>query len=229
VNRRRAVLAVAGTLVALSGGAPVLATTPPTSPPPQPTTTVPPRIASGAIRAAKVGWSRFVADNFAVPTSVPDPCPLLAADVATGSVAAVGLIPSDLPFTVELYTDWTGGAITGIVCGVDLDRAASPAGATGYAVEATLLDGQVTFPQYVASVQGNNTPIVQSAELGGETVARCRSDPSLCLASWHGNGLVVTVVLEGPRTDESESQVAQLLASVVRRVVANLAAVPVAP
>ncbi len=166
-----------------------------------------------------------MADNFATPNAVTDPCPLLVSDAATSGVQALGLVPSALPFGVALYRDQTGAGIIGIRCGVDLAAAANPAGSTGFAVEATLLDGQAVFPQYVVRVAGQNTPITPSPELGGETITRCRFQPTVCVASWHNRGLVVTVRLDGPRTDASETQTRQLLATVAPLVVTNLAAV----
>jgi hypothetical protein len=198
-------------------------TTPPT------TTTLPAPISAEAIRAAKVGWSRFVADNFATPNAVTDPCPLLAPDAATAGVQALGLVPSALPFGVALYRDQTGAGIIGVRCGVDLAAAANPAGSTGFAVEATLLDGQAVFPQYVVRVAGQNTPVTPAPDLGGDTIARCRFQPTVCVASWHNRGLVVTVRLDGPRTDASEAQTRQLLATIAPEVVTNLAAVTPPP
>jgi hypothetical protein len=192
-------------------------------------TTAPPAITAESIRAAKVGWSRFVADNFAVPTAVPDPCPLLAVEAATAGVQALGLVPSALPYGVRLYRDATGAGVIGIACGVDLARAPDPPGSTGYVVEVTLLDGQAVFPQYVVRVAGQNTPITPSPELGGDVVNRCRNDPQVCVASWHADGLVVTARLDGPRTDQSEAQVRAYLVAIVPQVVANLASVSAAP
>ena len=124
------------------------------------TTTVPPAgISNDAIRDAKVGWAQFVADNFATPDAILDPCPLLTVDAANAGVSALGLVPSDLPFGVSLYRDATGVGIIGIACGADLADAASPPGATLFAVEVTLLDGQAVFPQYVVRVGGQDTPI----------------------------------------------------------------------
>lgn len=228
---------VAATAVSVLLGVSASATTPPSSTvpptveappvtePPAPTSTAP-TLDSTAVRNAKVGWARFVADNFATPTSVPDPCPLLAAEAATGGVAALGLTPTDLPFGVAIYNDTVGAGITGIRCGVDFNKTPTPSGATSYAVEVTVLDGQATFPQYVTRVAGNNTPITQAPELGGEVIGRCRNEPAVCVASWHSRGLVVTVRLDGPRTDQSEAQARQMLAALVPPVVANVAAVP---
>ena len=191
VHTARAAVAVA----ALTVGGTATASSPSTAPPLAP-------IADDAIRAAKVGWSRFVADNFAVPTAVPDPCPLLTVDAANSGVAGLGLVATDLPFGVSLYRDATGAGIISILCGADLAKAPSPPGATLLAVEVTLLDGQAVFPQYVVRVAGNGTPISASPELGGDVIARCRNDPQYCVASWHSDGLVVTsssTGLEGPR------------------------------
>jgi hypothetical protein len=189
----------------------------------------PPTVTSAQVRAAKVGWSRFVADNFATPDAVQDPCPLLAPDVAVTRVQALGLVPSALPYGVALYRDATGAGIIGIVCGNDLTDAQNPPESTSFAVEATLLDGRAVFPQHVLRAAGQGTGIFASPELGGEVITRCRTDPFLCLASWHRNGLVVTVKLDGPRTEQSEAQALQLLVAVAPTVVANLAAVPPPP
>ena len=82
------------------------------------------------------------------------------------------------------------------------------------------------FPQYVVRVGGQDTPIERApAELGGEGFGRCRNDAQFCVASWHADGLIVTVKLDGPRTEESEAQVRQLLVTIAPQVVANLAAV----
>ena len=188
------------------------------------TTAVPTAVSEAAIRAAKVGWSRFVADNFATPNAILDPCPLMTVDDANGGVAGLALTPTDLPYAVSLYRDTVGTGIIGITCGADLSRASSPAGATLFAVEVTILDGQAVFPQYVERVAGRNTPIERAApELGGEMFARCRDQ--FCAAGWHSDGLIVTVKLDGPRTAESEAQVRQLLVTVAPQVVANLATV----
>jgi hypothetical protein len=195
-------------------------TVPPTTAPP--TTAVPVVIPEEAIRAAKVAWSRFVADNFATPLSIPEPCPLLTAQAATAHVTAAGLVPSVLPYGPSLYRDATGAGIVGIACGVDLARTADPLDSTGLVVEATLLDGQAEFPQYVVRVAGPDTPIVPSSQLGGETAGRCRTQPTVCVASWHGDGLVITVRLDGPRTDASLDQTYRVLLTVVPDVVANL-------
>jgi hypothetical protein len=189
----------------------------------------PPTITSAQVRAAKVGWSRFVADNFATPDAVQEPCPLVAADGAVARVQALGLVPSALPFGVALYRDATGAGIIGIVCGNDLTDPQNPPESTSFAVEATLLDGQAVFPQHVLRAAGQGTGITASPELGGEIIARCRTDQFVCVASWHRNGLVVTVKLDGPRTDQSEAQVRQLLIAVAPAVVSNLAAVPSPP
>jgi len=210
------------TVVVLVVGGTSNATSPSTAPPPGP-------ITQDAIRDAKVGWSRFVADNFAVPTAVPDPCPLLPVDAANSGVSGLGLVPTDLPYGVSLSRDATGAGIIGIVCGADLAQGASPAGATLLAVEVTLLDGQAVFPQYVVRVAGTDTPIAGSPQLGGDAIVRCRNDPQYCVASWHSGGLIVTVKLDGPRSDASEAQVAQLLVTIAPQVVANLAAVTSTP
>ena len=178
------------------------------------------------MRAAKVGWAWFVAANFATPSAVLDACPLAPAESVTAAVAGQGLVPSIRPSGVALYRDSVGTGIVGIVCGVDLSASADPAGSTGYAVEVTLLDGLAVFPQYVARVEGSNTPIVRSAELGGETAARCRTEPTVCVASWHRDGVVVTVRLDGPRTDASVDQTHRVLLAIVPEVLAGLAAVP---
>jgi hypothetical protein len=206
---------VAGTTTVAAPATTVAATT---------TTAVPTPVSEAAIRAAKVGWSRFVADNFATPNAILDPCPLMTVDVANGGVAGLGLTPTDLPYSVSLYRDTVGTGIIGITCGADLSKAASPAGATLFVVEVTILDGQAVFPQYVERVAGRNTPIERAApELGGEMFARCRDQ--FCAAGWHSDGLIVTVKLDGPRTAESEAQVRQLLVTVAPQVVANLATV----
>jgi len=216
-----AIAAMAVTVGAGATGGPVLATSePPAGEPPAFV------IDATTIRAAKVGWARFVADNFATPTAVPDPCPLLVAESMTGSIAAVGLVATDLPFGVALYDDNVGAGIAGVRCGVDLAKTPTPSGATSYAVEVAVLDGQATFPQYVARVIGNNTPIVQTPELSGETSGRCRNEPRVCVASWHAAGLVVSVRLDGPRTDESPAQTMSVLAAVVPQVIANLGQTP---
>ena len=202
----------------MSAPAAALGVLPSTPAPPSPVT-------AEAVRAAKVGWSRFVADNFAVPTAVPDPCPLLSAETAAAQVQALGLVPSILPYSASLYRDATGAGIIGIACGVDLATAADPAGSTGLVVEVTLLDGQAVFPQYVVRVVGQNTPIEQSVELGGDLIGRCRNEVPVCVASWHRAGLIVTVRLGGARTDQSEAQVRQTLVVVVPQVLVNLAAV----
>lgn len=192
----------------------------------RPSTPAPPApVTAEAIRAAKVGWSRFVADNFAVPTAVPDPCPLLSAEAAAAQVQTLGLVPSILPYSASLYRDATGTGIIAIACGVDLATAADPPGSAGFVVEVTLLDGQAVFPQYVVRITGQNTPIGQSPELGGDVIGRCRNEIPVCVASWHRAGLIVTVRLGAARTDQSEAQVRQLLVTVVPEVVANLAAV----
>ncbi len=210
------------TVVVLAVGGTATATSLSTAPPPGP-------ITEDAIRNAKVGWSRFVADNFAVPTAVLDPCPLLPVEAANAGVAGLGLVPTDLPYLVSLYRDATGTGIIGIACGADLAQRASPDGATLLAVEVTMLDGQAVFPQYVVRVAGNNTPIAGSPQLGGDAIVRCRNDPQYCVASWHSDGLIVTVKLDGPRSDGSEAQVAQLLVTIAPQVVANLAAVTSTP
>lgn len=218
--RRWGAVVASGPLVAaiaLAGGSQSAAA-------PPPSTAVPPGIADDDIRAAKVTWSRFVADNFATPDAIHDPCPLLPTDAATAHVQALGLVPSALPYGVELYRDATGAGIIGIRCGVDLAESADPAESTGFAVEVTLLDGQAVFPQYVVRVAGRNTPITPSPELGGDVSGRCRFEPTVCVASWHGDGMVVTVRLDGPRTDESEAQTFQALGAIAPEVVANLAA-----
>jgi hypothetical protein len=190
------------------------------------TTVIPAAITAAEIRAAKVGWSRFVADNFATPNAILDPCPLMTVDSANAGVAAIGLVPTDLPYGVSLYRDLVGTGIIGITCGADLSEAATPAGATMFAVEVTILDGQAVFPQYVERVAGRNTPIERAApELGGEMFARCRNDPQFCVAGWHSDGLIVTVKLDGPRTPDSEAHVRRLLVAVAPQVVANLASV----
>jgi hypothetical protein len=192
------------------------------------TTAVPAVVSEAAIRSAKVGWSRFVADNFATPNAILDPCPLMTVDAANRGVAGLGLTPTDLPYGVSLYRDSVGTGIIGITCGADLSEAASPAGATLFAVEVTILDGQAVLPQYVERVASRNTPIERAApELGGEMFARCRDQ--FCVAGWHSDGLVVTVKLDGPRTAESEAQVRQLLVTVAPQVVANLATVAALP
>ena len=189
-------------------------------------TTLPEPISSDAIRAAKVGWSRFVAVNFATPNAILDPCPLMTVDDANAGVAALGLTPTDLPYGVLLYRDVIGVGIIGISCGADLSDAASPAGATLFAVEVTILDGQAVFPQYVERVAGTGTPIERAAAgLGGEMCARCRNDQQFCVAAWHSDGLIVAVKLDGPQTDDSEGHVRRLLATVAPQVVANLATV----
>ena len=217
--RRRLLVAVIAATVVIPGTA--SASVPPTS--------APAPITAEAIRAAKIGWARFVADNFATPNAITEPCPLLSPQRATASVQAVGLVPSALPYGVQLYRDQTGAGIVGIVCGVDLNAAANPAGSTGFAVEVTLLDGQAVFPQYVVRVAGQNTPITPSPELGGDVITRCRFEPTVCVASWHNRGLVVNVRLDGPRTDASEAQTRQLLLTIVPEVVANLATVTIPP
>lgn len=196
-----------------------------------PSTTVPaPPSPSGPtseqLRAAKAGWSWFVASNYATPTAVLDPCPLVAVEPVAAAVSEQGLIPSALPYGVELYRDNVGTGVVGIVCGVDLGAAAEPPGSTGLAVEVTLLDGQAVFPQYVSRVLGSDTPIVRSTELGGETAARCRNEPTVCIAVWHRDGMVVTVRLDGPRTDASLDQTHRLLLALVPGVVSSLGTVP---
>ena len=219
-----AVAAVVGPTVLATGFA-VAAT--PTVVAPTTTSVAPSGVSSDAIRSAKVGWSRFVADNFATPNAILDPCPLLTVEDANAGVAGLGLVPSDLPYGVSLYRDLVGTGIIGITCGADLSAAASPDGATLFAVEVTLLDGQAVFPQYVVRVGGRSTPIERAdAALGGEMFGRCRTDQQVCVASWHSHGLIVTVKLDGPRTDESEAQVRQLLVTIAPQVVANLATVP---
>lgn len=191
-----------------------------------PTTTVPAPVAEDAIRDAKVGWSRFVSENFATPNAILDPCPLLTVDIANAHVTNLGLVPSDLPYAVSLYRDVVGAGIIGITCGADLSKAASPAGATLFAVEVTVLDGQAVLPQYVERVGGQNTPIEHAVpELGGEMFSRCRNDPQFCVAGWHSDGLIVTVKLDGPRNADSEAHVRHLLVPVAQQVVSNLALV----
>jgi hypothetical protein len=190
-----------------------------------PTTTTSPAPTSAELLAAKVGWSQFVAANFATPNAVLDPCPLAPVETMAAVVSAHGLVPSARPYGVALYRDNVGAGIIGIVCGVDLAASADPAGSTGFAVEVTLLDGQAVFPQYVARVESPDTPIVRSAALGGETAARCRNEPNVCVASWHRDGVVVSVRLDGPRTDASLDQTHRVLLAVVPTVLANLGTV----
>lgn len=184
-----------------------------------------PAVDTDAVLDAKVGWSRFVAANFATPTSIPFGCPLLPPEEVTAAVVAAGLVASVLPAGVWLYRDGTGAGIAGIGCGNDLAKGNDPSGSTSVVIEVTVLDGQAEFPQYVTRLAGNNTPIVQDVTLGGQTVSRCRSDPFLCVAAWHRDGLIVAVRLDGPRTDQSEGQALAVLTAVVPSVVANLAMV----
>lgn len=212
-SRILAAIAVAAAATALS--APIAASTPPAGP----------TVETDAVLDAKIGWSRFVAANFATPTSIPFACPLLPPEEASAAVTAAGLVASALPAGVWLYRDATGAGIAGIACGNDLAKGNDPSDSTSVVVEATVLDGQAEFPQYVVRLAGNNTPIVQDATLGGQTVNRCRSDPFICVAAWHRDGLIVTVRLDGPRTDQSEAQALALLTAIVPSVVANLATV----
>lgn len=217
MRRSLRIVAVVAAALAMAGAStmPVGASTPPAGP----------AIDTHAVLDAKVGWSRFVAANFAIPTSIPGTCPLLPPEEASAAVTAAGLVASALPAGVWLYRDGTGAGIAGIGCGNDLAKGNDPSDSTSVVVEATVLDGQAEFPQYVTRLAGNNTPIVQDATLGGQTVSRCRSDPFLCVAAWHRDGLIVTVRVDGPRTDQSEAQALTLLTSLVPSVVANLAAV----
>jgi len=229
LRNRVACIVLTGGFVAAAAGAAsgvVTASPPTTTIAPTTTSAAPTGVSERAIRDAKVGWSRFVADNYATPTAILDPCPLLAVDAANAGVTGLGLTATDLPYGVSLVRDATGVGIISIVCGADLAKGATPAGATLFAVEVTILDGQAVFPQYVVRVGGTNTPIERAApELGGDMFGRCRNEPAFCAASWHSDGLVVTVKLDGPRTADSEAQVRQLLPTIVPQVVANLAAV----
>lgn len=208
-------VSAAALAAAVAASVPAAASTPPAGP----------AVDANAVLDAKVGWSRFVAANFATPTSIASACPLLPPEEATAAVAAAGLVASVLPAGVWLYRDGTGAGITGVGCGNDLAKGNDPSDSTSVVVEATVLDGQAELPQYVTRLAGNNTPIVQNATLGGQTVNRCRSDPFVCVAAWHRDGLIVTVRLDGPRTDQSEAQALALLTALVPSVVANLAAV----
>lgn len=215
---RRGWRAIAVAALLVGGGsvsASVAASTPPAGP----------AIGAEQILDAKIGWSRFVAANFATPTSIPSPCPLLAPEAATAAVTSGGLVASALPAGVWLYRDATGAGIAGIACGNDLAKGNDPGDSTSVVVEATVLDGQAEFPAYVTRLAGNNTPIVQDATLGGQTVSRCRNDPFVCVAAWHHNGLIVAVRLDGPRSDQSETQALTLLTAIVPTVVTNLATV----
>lgn len=242
---RRHVLAsvLVGAGLIASVGAGSAAATPPPTPPPStaetpptsaaaaesapPSTAVDLTITDAAILDAKVGWAVFVADNYSTPRVVPTPCPLVTTEMVDSTAGAAGLGVSVLPRTVRLYRDGTGAGIVGVACGPDLAASNDPSDSTSIVVEATVLDGQADFPQYASRFTGsNNTPVVQDPELGGQTVTRCRSDPFLCVAAWHGDGLIIAVRLDGPRTDDSEAQTLTVLRSLVSPVVTNLATGP---
>ncbi len=184
-----------------------------------------PTTSGDAVRAAKLGWTRFVAGNVVAPTAVSEPCPMLSAEAASAAVADVGAVPSALPSGVWLDRRSVGAGIISIACGVDLADASEPAGSTGLVVEATILDGQVGFAAYAEHIAGRDVEVAAAPVLGGEQAGRCRNDPTMCVASWHSDGLVVTVKLDGPRSEASESQAFQLLEAVAPTVLTNLAAV----
>ena len=110
-----------------------------------------------------------------------------------------------------------GAGIISIACGVDLADASEPAGSTGLVVEATILDGQVGFAAYAEHIAGRDVEVAAAPVLGGEQAGHCRNDPTMCVASWHSDGLVVTVKLDGPRIEASESHAFQLLEAVAEK------------
>ncbi len=221
MSRRRAFrgLVLAAAVGPLAGGlvAPT-ATTAASGSSPSPT-------AVDAVRAAKVGWTRFVAANVVAPTAISEPCPLLSADEAAASLVDAGAVPSAVPYGVWLDRRSVGAGIISIACGIDLAEASDPPGSTGLVVEVTILDGQVGFAEYAEDIAGRDPEIAGAPVLGGEQAGRCRNEPTMCVATWHADGLVVTVKLDGPRTDASESQAFQLLEAVAPAVLTNLAAV----
>lgn len=180
-------------------------------------------------RAAKVEWAQFVATHYATPAAIPASCPTVSAEQLAGSLFFNGLTPTDRAHVVSLTRDPVGAGIVNLSCGVDLTRPSSPSGSTDAVVEVTILDGQADYPAYVRRVSGSaDTPIVASP-LGGVEFARCRTEPSRCIASWHSDGLVVTVRLELSRSDENVERARAILHDLVPQAVAgllDLAAVP---
>jgi hypothetical protein len=218
IGRRSALSVIASVVVSVvsAGSAAHTAAPPPPGPAPE------------AVRAAKVTWADFVADHFATPTSIAQPCPAIDPTVTAATIGQLGLVPSDLPVTTAIVHDAVGAGIVALACGADLTKSPTPSGATSSSVHVTVLDGQAVFPQYVVRVASNNTPITPSPELGGEMASRCRNDGDVCVATWHSDGLVVTVRHRGPRSDDREAQVRAHLIAVAPQVVANLAAAGVA-
>lgn len=175
-----------------------------------------------AVRAAKLTWVHFVAEQFATPTAISAPCPSITAEQLAVHLQAVGLAPTAKPHGVTLYREGIGAGLVSIRCGVDLSQGSDPAGSTDATVDVTLLDGQADFPAYAQWLTSRGDIALEASPLGGLEVARCRSGPTHCVASWHFDGLVVTVRLELPASDENLARARDVLHAAVPEVVAAL-------
>lgn len=177
-----------------------------------------------SVRAAKVEWAQFVATHYPTPAAIAAPCPTVGAEQLAAALTANELAPTERPHVVSLVREPVGAGIVSLSCGVDLTRPANPSGSIDAVVEVTILDGQADYPAYVRRVSGSAETTIDPSPLGGVEFARCRTEPSRCIASWHHDGLVVTVRLELSRNDDNAARARAVLHELVPHAIAGLLA-----
>lgn len=219
---------------AVTVASPAAAAAAPPAPPADPTSTTiaaatpaPASFDPVTVRAAKVGWARFVAGHADRPRNVSDPCPTLTPEALGWYLGQLGLTASARDYGAAIVTDSAvGGGVVALRCGVDINAAANPAGSVAVAVDVVLLDGQATFGQYAVRLTGRNDTIVESGPLPGTRLAgRCTNGGRSCSYGLGLSGLVVTVRATGLPADAGDALARQLVAAITPEVVANLQAV----
>ena len=221
-TRRRAVPLLGAFAACVSGGTAV-ASTPPAAPV---------SITPAAVASAKQGVVEFIASWAADPQAVTlldEPCPIIRDDQINFFLGQAGMTPNmdgygaQITFQEELQTPV-------IACGVDATRiwqtqAANPDAPHSALVIAFNLDGLGATFADVVELAGLTMLDPDTSAVGGEIAASCESaDPTLCIAEWHLDGLVVFFAVTGPAADVTQDVMVALLNEMLPTIVESLAA-----
>ena len=155
------------------------------------------------------------------------PCPLVTTDEFGWFYGQQGLSPNLNGWAVSVFFEWNVNGAPGIRCGVDTEAHLAQVGQGapyGAVVEAMVLPSSVVFDDILAIADGAAIIGPGSPEIGGEIGGVCYSgDLAYCIAMWHRSGLVLDIVLAGPKAGVTQDRAVSLLSSMIETMVVGLA------
>ncbi len=180
------------------------------------------------LRQAKIGLLTYLAGNVDRPDKITGGCVVFPDEQRVAFLDYVHLLPSTRAYTPTVaWTTGMGAGIVGLRCAQDAAAAARPFGASAFALDVAVLDGQASFAQYAVGVGGANVTIRPVDTIPGAQLAvSCDKPHKACAAAIGLAGLAISVHLDHLPPATSADTVSGVAIALLPDVVARLVALP---